>query len=540
MSRKLELVWPNKDKVLLRLDEHGEPVWGTWDDLDTRLLIQQAHYGDPGAENMLIRGNNLLALQSLLASGYQSRVKFIYIDPPFNTGNAFQYYDDGFEHSIWLALLRDRLRLLECLVRNDGLICIHIDHHEYAYLKVLADEIFGRNNYIDTLSVQVRHEDRILKRDKPMHAVIEYVLLYAGDSSEFSIAKRLRDNTDVSQYAYDIQVSGEGRTERIGGKDVQIFSPHEYEIHSGKPSAGKLKKINIRGSIKEGNSSGRYYEAYLAPRLEIDGYAALYRVPGIGADALGYRYFIHPTEPRYRNGHYFQGVPLNRADIIEIPYPNFIDMTDQYNRVQEEGAVEFRNAKKPEALISFLLNLASPKPDDIVLDSFAGSGTTGAVAHKLGCKWIMVEIGEHAETLIIPRMRRLISGQDPTGISQEVGWSGGGGFTYYTLGESVVSKDAATGVWVLNYSNGPLIEAVCLSEGFEIIADGDLHGKKGHHYAHVADDHVTNEYVNSLLAQLEDHERLTVYCQSHDPYLQGNERVEIKRIPQALVQGHRK
>ena len=393
----------------------GKPIWDTKADLEPRLLVQLEAVGQVNpdnlndlyeqGDNLLIKGDNLLALKAL-ERHFAGKIKCIYIDPPFNTGNAFEHYDDGLEHTIWLSMMKARLEILRNLLSIDGMLAIHIDHHEYGYLKVLVDEVMGRQNYIDTLCLKVRHEDRILKGDKFTHGVIEYVLLYARVKDSFIIQKRTRE-TDISKYCYEIRITSEGRIEDIGGRLVTVFRSGEYKIIKGEPSTDKLQMVNIRGSIKEGNSSGRFYEKYLAPRVKKDGYATLYKVPDIGADSLGFRYFIAPKDKRYRNGQYFQGIPIERQSAREVPFANFLDITEANNRVQEEGGVSFRNAKKTEELLKVIIELVSTSSDDWVLDSFLGSGTTAAVAHKLGRKWIGIELGEHAETLCLPgRYRR--------------------------------------------------------------------------------------------------------------------------------------
>ena len=505
MSRKLELTWPHKKEVLLRLDERGEPVWGTRDDVDARLLIQQAHYGDPDAENMLIKGDNLLALKAL-ESQFTGKIKCVYIDPPFNTGSAYEHYDDGLEHTIWLSMMKARLEILNKLLCKDGAIVVHIDYREEARLKLLMDEIFiggFRNSIIvkrGTKNVQQQF-DTI----DSLASGHDTLLLYAA-----------RPETRFPHCRSVLEQPQEGTwNNHWRGTDRPTM---RYELFGITPEKGQW-----RWSKKRTMQAVRNYREYLekySDTMSIDDY-----------------YSMRLTE----EGLKLDFVRLSKTGRPEhyVPPRSFRILSDVWMDVRTSGKLTELEHEKHEELLLRVINWIS-QPGDWVLDSFLGSGTTAAVAHKLGRKWIGIELGEHAETLCLPRLKGVVSGEDKTGISQEVGWKGGGGFKYYTLGESVVGKDAATGVWVLNYTNGPLIEAICLREGFTIIADGDLHGKKGHNYAHIADDHVTNEYVNSLLARLEDHERLTVYCQSHDPYLQGNDRVEINRIPQALVKGHRK
>ncbi len=544
MAQRLELVWPNKDKVLLGLEEDGKPIWGTKADLEPRLLVQLEAVGKTNpdhpsdlhkqGDNLLIKGDNLLALRAL-GQHFTGKIKCIYIDPPFNTGNAFEHYDDGLEHTIWLSMMKSRLELLKRLLTIDGMLVVHIDHHEYARLKLLLDEVMGFQNYVDTLCLKVRHEDRILKGDKFTHNVIEYALIYARSRESFVIQRRERE-TDLSKYCYEVHVIGKGRSMEVGGKQVMVLHPQEYKIAKTEPSDRRLQMINIRGSIKEGNSSGRFYEKYLAPRLKADGYATLYGVPDMGADGLGIRYFLSPRNEHFRNGQYFQGVPIEGRSSREVPFANFLDITEPNNRVQEEGAVTFRNAKKTEILLKTLIELVSTSPNDWILDSFLGSGTTAAVAHKLRRKWIGIEKGDHTETHCLPRLKQVVSGEDPTGISEQVDWKGGGGFRYCVLGESLFARDQETGLVMINpkYNNGLLVSALCHLEEFALNDDGIFHGVRGNIYAHVTEEKVTQAYLDGIVDRLPPGKFLSVYCLKRTAGMRLPTVVQIKRIPKEL------
>ncbi len=227
-------------------------------------------------------------------------------------------------------------------------------------------------------SVKVRHEDRILKGDKDFHEVIEYLLLYRK-SPLFKTVKRILDNTSIDDYVYKvIEKESNPDTVVLDGKTVSVFKPGQYEIKKVSPDLSNLKKINIRGSIKEGNSSGRFFmkhfNKYIGEQL---GY--LYKVPNMGGDGLGFRYFLLPDKPSRTNGDYFQGVPVNRGETKEIPFPNFLDFEYAFNNVGYEGEVEFRNGKKPMDFINKCFEMGGIKrnKNSIVLDFFAGSGSTG-------------------------------------------------------------------------------------------------------------------------------------------------------------------
>jgi adenine-specific DNA-methyltransferase len=384
-------------------------------------------------DNRLIFGDNLYALKALEAD-FTGEVKCIYIDPPYNTGNAFQHYDDGLEHSLWLGMMRDRLEVLKTLLRPDGFCCCHIDDSEGHYLKILLDEVFGRQNYLTTFYIQVRYPEKTLKQDMAFHKEIEQVHIYRKGPEAVPIQNERKASFD--KFAFYIRELGTGRHIEIGGKKVTVFDPSDYEITAGIGSETGLKEIWATGTILDGNSSGRFFRDYLAGRSTIDGLSVLYKIEGIGDDRFGYRYFTGPKRAGATKGKYYQGVPLAQLEqperLVLSPIENYYDLAAQFGNCRHEGGVEFRSGKKPELLLHTLLKHFS-KPGDLVLDAFAGSGTTGAVAHKMARRWIMIESGEHCHTHIIPRMKKVIDGQDSTGITEMAGWQGGGGFRYYKL-----------------------------------------------------------------------------------------------------------
>jgi len=219
--------------------------------------------------------------------------------------------------------------------------------------------------------------------------------------------------------------------------------------------------------------------------------------------------------------------------IVE-PLTNFWDDIP-WQGIAKEGGVDFPKSKKPEKLIRRILEISTGK-HDWVLDSFVGSGTTAAVAHKLGRKWVGVEIGEHAETLCLPRLKRVVSGEDQSGISKQVGWKGGGSFRYCVLGESLFNKDEDTGLVMINpkYTNGPLVAAVCSLEGFYLNNNSLFHGTQGNTYAHITEDKVTQAYLDVLEEKLPEGKNLAVYCLKHAASLELSDNVKMKRIPREL------
>ena len=258
-----------------------------------------------------------------------------------------------------------------------------------------------------------------------------------GDRTNSHIPKRARSGfhsknqrrASFDKFSHYIRELGKGRQIELGGKKVAVFGPVDYQISVGQGSDKGLKEIWASGTILDGNSSGRFYRDFLAGRSSIDGLSVLYKVEGIGSDGFGYRYFTGPRRASATKGKYYQGVPLTQLEQREphllAPIENYYDLAAQFGNCRHEGGVEFRSGKKPELLLHTLLKHFS-KPGELVLDCFAGSGTTGAVAHKMGRRWIMIESGEHCHTHIVPRMKKVIDGEDRSGVTADTGWVGGG------------------------------------------------------------------------------------------------------------------
>lgn len=409
-----------------------------------RLLeeVPELSYGDKDAGNMLIQGDNLEALKALLPF-YAGQVKCIYIDPPYNTGAAFERYDDNLEHSKWLAMMYPRLELLKNFLKEDGFICCQIDDSEGAYLRVLMDEVFGRNNYQVTLYVQVRYANKTLKQDMKFHKQVEQVLVYRASylSKPYLVEAEALDNP-YEKFNFQINELSEGITKNIGGRNVVVFQPNEYEIQEVEGYVDGLKEIWASGSILDGNSSGRFFRDYIAGRVGNDGLGVLYKVPDIGDDVYDFRYFSGPKRAGATKGKYYQGVPLNKRENVEnalLPIPNSYDFAGSFGNCRLEGEADFRSGKKPEAWLQYLFERFSTA-GDTVLDSFMGSGSSAATAHKMGRQYIGVEMGPHAVTHCQSRLQKVVDGEQ-SGVSQSVTWQGGGGFRFYRLGANAFDED---------------------------------------------------------------------------------------------------
>ena len=395
---------------------------------------------DDKPTHLLIEGDNYHALTCLNYT-HKGKIDVIYIDPPYNTGSdGFRYkdkriltqYPDGtevpkdhpFRHSYWLSFMSKRLELAKSLLKDTGTIFISINEDEFAQLKLLCDRTFGLENYLTMFTIKVRHEERILKGDKDFHEVVEYLLMYRA-SPNYKTIKKIYDNTSLDEYIYQIvEKINKPKTVKLGNKMVDYFEPSEYEIVKVPASAENLKKINIRGSLKEGNSSGRFYMAHLASRGTR---GVLYKVPDMGADKFGYRYFLVPAKESRLNGDYFQGVPLDIQDTKEVPYPNYFDFEKEFNSVGYEGGVSFGGGKKPIDFLKHFINIGCLDKNATILDFFAGSGSTGQAVMQMNeddegkRQFILVtndneivkdKVFHPMSDACLPRMRNVIKGYD--------------------------------------------------------------------------------------------------------------------------------
>ncbi len=531
MSKKLELTWVGKDKKI---------------SVEPRILIENKKLSNiennENTENMLIHGDNLLALKALEPK-YAGKIKCIYIDPPYNTGVAFEHYNDNLEHSIWLGLMKERLVILRNLLREDGFIACHIDDSEGAYLKVLMDEIFGRENYQTSFYVRVRYSGKILKQDMNYHKEIEQIHIYR---KEYGAIPNLNiQETGYDQFRYYIKELDNGKIINLGGKKVEIFEKGQYKLEKGKGTEYGLKEIWASGTILDGNSSGRFFRDYLDGRVAEDGLGVLYKVWGIGNDRFDYRYFTGPKRTNATKGKYYQGVPVEQLgkEKIEkrLPINNFFDLAGNFGNCRLEGGVDFRSGKKPEILLELILKYFS-NPNDIILDSFLGSGTTAAVAHKMNRKYIGIEMGEHVYTHCKIRLDKIISGEDKGGITKNVNWQGGGAYRFYELAPTLINKDKF-GEMVINkeYSPEMLANAVALHEGYNFNPNKEIFWKQSksteNSYLFVTTKYVDINFLNSIKNDMEDEEYLVIACKNYDKVLEKKySNIEIKKIPEMLLE----
>ena len=336
-----------------------------------------------------------------------------------------------------------------------------------------------------------------------------------------------------------------GEEIELGRKRVVIFKPGEYSIEKIEPSLTGLKETWATGSLSRVKASaGEFFELYLSDRKPIDGLGVLYKVYGIGEDGLDYRYISGPKKASANKGKFYSGIPLKRLDELKSgssikykPVSNFYDFAGNFGNCRLEGGVGFKGGKKPEALLKMIFDYFS-NPNDIILDSFLGSGSTIAVAQKMGRQWIGIEFGEHAYTLCKVRMDNVING-DQTGISKDVNWQGGGGYHFYELAPSLLVKNDKLPIYQINpsYTFEMLCEAICKIEGFRYKPQDVFHGYSSEkRFIHITTEFVNAAYVKSLSARLGEGQSLLIYGTKIQSDMILPDYIEVKKIPKDLLE----
>lgn len=527
-DRRLELDWPNKEMHVVFDPDTRRPGWVAALD-GPGPLLETAAYGT--GDNLLVRGDNLQALRALERT-HAGRVRLAYLDPPYNTGSAFAHYDDGFEHSLWLTMIRDRLEAVRRLLRDDGALFIEIDDAELGYLRVLLDDIFGRPNYITTISVRRSAATGHKAINPGLVNVTEYILVYARDKAAWRYNPQL-----VLRTTYD--------------KSYNLFIPNRDDPPPawrfeplGRAAAGALGFTGPDAAAAARRALGKaaFDEAYVSLALAHAPAVVRYARPeydrvGQAARDLIDRSRAEPDRvhrlerPGYSDMYFYRGnrvlfladklADTGEGHGIAEPMTNFWDDIP-WQGIAREGGVDFPKGKKPERLLRRIIHLATD-PGDLVLDSFAGSGTTGAVAHREGRRWIMVEMGEQAETHILPRLQAVLN-------------ECGGGFRYCRLGPPLALPDPATGVPALNpcYTGDLLVQAVCTAEGFNLTGGEPLHGRRGDVFAHVTAAYVTQAYADAVAAALPPGGSLTIYAPRLSGALRLPGHVSTRKVPRDL------
>jgi adenine-specific DNA-methyltransferase len=376
-----------------------------------RLLQEDSSHsgGDPDSGNMLIQGDNLDTLKALLPF-YAGRVKCIYIDPPYNTRSAFQHYDDNLEHTQWLAMMWPRLELLRDLLAEDGSIWVSIDDNEAHYLKVIMDEVFGRKNFIDTVIWRKNYSPK--SSAKHFSSDHDYIIVFSKNSDCFK--PNLMPRAEKQNKAYqnrDNDPRGPWKTSDLSARNFYSLGKYPITTPSGRQIVGP--------------PGGNYWRVSEENFWKLDADNRIWW--GKNGDAI-------PQIKRFLS-EVKQGVTPQTF----WPYED----VGHTQEAKKEILAVFRDdvflTPKPERLMERILHIAT-NPGDLVLDSFLGSGTTAAVAHKMGRRYIGIEMGEHAVTHCVPRLGKVIEGEQG-GISESVNWQGGGGFRFYRLGPPVFDEN---------------------------------------------------------------------------------------------------
>lgn len=515
--QKLELTWIGKGE---------EPK------LEPRILVENPEYsyGDPETENMLIHGDNLLALKAL-EQDYAGKVKCIYIDPPYNTGSAFEHYDDNLEHSIWLNLMSFRLKLLHSLLSEDGLIWISIDDKELHYLKILCDEIFGRQNYISTICVKMSTASGVKTshRTKTIIKEKEFVLCYAKNSSAIKINPQYIPKLEWDkefQYFLDKKNSTDAKDwEVLRLKDVLKSFDIEFD-----PNNEKFQ------SFVTNNASQIWRRAFIRNEYK----ELSQKNPNkIFVDKKGDKYYYRGRQMYFFSDRVHKC--FTEEGYKDLPSYLLGDFWSDINtgKLFNEGGISFRNGKKPEFLVARILELSTVE-NDLVLDSFLGSGTTGAVAQKMKRRWIGVELGEQAYTHSYKRLKKVVQGEGG-GISKAVNWQGGGGFKFYTLAPSLLNQDKF-GNWVISKDYDPtkLAAAMAKQEGFRYDPNESVYWKQGRSseqdFIFTTTQFVTVESLDRIQDEMQPGESILICCKAFQKECKTKyPNISIKKIPQMLL-----
>lgn len=524
---KLELTWVGKydDKVL-------EP----------RILVEdrEKSYGDPHSENMLIHGDNLIALQAL-QQDFAGKIKCIYIDPPFNTGQAFENYDDNLEMSIWLSLMRKRIQLLHELLSDDGTMFVHIDDGYLPYITILLDEVFGRHNRLYLITFKQGAATGHKAINPGCVTTTNYIVMVAKDKALWKpnrvYTKKTARDTRYTKFITNIQdpfsewnivtlteayASAKGLSLTDSRKEIKenpklmddfVMSNAASVIRTARPdmkSVGKDIQEKIKESLEDQTSIH-----YLHRENNPDMYFI-----------KGERILFYKDKLREIDGELVTAEPLTTLwdDILS-------------NNLHNEGGVSFPKGKKPEHLIKRVLEIASNE-QEWFLDSFLGSGTSIAVAHKMNRKYIGIEMGEQAYTHCKKRLDALVSGEDSSGITKAVNWQGGGGYHFYELAPSLLVKNERLPIYQINpeYTFEMLCEAICKIEGFKYKPDGVYHGHSSEkRFIHITKEFVNADYIRSIATTLGEDQSLLVYTTKVQSDLRLPDNIEVKRIPKDLL-----
>jgi adenine-specific DNA-methyltransferase len=513
-KQKLELNWIGKDhrpklEPRILIEDQGKSYHAKERVTDNDVF-----------DNRLIFGDNLLALKALERE-FTGKVKCIFIDPPYNTGSAFTHYDDGVEHSIWLSLMRDRLELLQRLLSDDGSLWITIDDTESHYLKVLCDEVLGRTNFVANVIWQ--------KKSSPQSNATwfsdshDHILVYAKTKSSWR-PNLLPRTTEADARYRNLDndprgpwTSGDCTTSLTSGQRGAQFART-----GSSPDVYPIKTPSGREVLPPPGTSWRFTK---------NRFEELIRDNRISFGASG------NNVPRYKR--FLSEVQNGIVSMTLWLRTDVGDNQDAKREVMAFNSSDVFSTPKPEALIQRIITL-STKAGDLVLDSFLGSGTTAAVAHKMGRRWIGIELGDHCHTHCLPRLKKVVDGEDQGGITEVAKWNGGGGFRYYSLAPSLLSQDK-WGQWVISekYNAPMLAEAVCKLEGFTYAPSDALYWQHGHSterdFIYITTANLSHDQLQQLSDEVGPERNLLVVCSSFRGHKEGYQNLTVKKIPKAVL-----
>lgn len=524
---RLELTWVGK---------YDESV------VEPRILLEDKDksYGNPQSENMLIHGDNLIALQAL-QQNFSGKIKCIYIDPPFNTGAAFEHYDDNIEHSIWLDLMYKRLRLLHSLISDDGCIFVNLDDSEVAYCKVMMDEIFGRKNYMNDIIVATNKSFGFKSTSNAIFKQANHLLFYAKKIESFM----LNSEKLLIEKGYDIQ--------------------YKWEFYNTDKPESEWKWRNINDVVAKqmgynSVSSAKKDEDFM---INVSNYAIenadrVFRTASVSGGALLKR--RHTISASKKNKNIIMRHPNDDMDYMFIGGERVLFYKERLKNINgymlpselitdiwqdisveglaSEGGVNFPKGKKPEKLLKRCIELVTNE-GDYIIDSFLGSGTTCAVAHKMNRKWIGIELGDQAYTHCKVRLDSVIDGNDMTGITKSIDWQGGGGYHFYELAPSLLVKNDNLPIYQINpsYTFEMLCEAICKIEGFRYKPQDVFHGHSSEkRFIHITTEFINARYVKSLSARLAEGKSLLIYGTKIQSDMVLPDNIEVKKIPKDLLE----
>lgn len=532
MNNKLELTWVGK------YDE--KPA------LEPRILIENPEYsyGDGDTGNMLIHGDNLLALKAL-EQDYAGKVKCVYIDPPFNTGSRIDAdgneigYEDGIEHSIWLNMMYQRFKLLYSLLSDDGAIFVHLDDNEADYCKILLDEVFGRDNFMNRITVEARSPSAFSTVNPGMFVASEYILYYAKSRKKLKEKQlKAKRNPDYAYNKYIVnfeehyskwsfipvsQAFSEQVVVKSSNPEVLLRKYHDFIIKNA-------SRICRYTAISDSGAGAKIVEL---KKLSLETPDTILYLKREGLDDVyvcnGSQISFYAKNVRSIGGELCATMPL--TDI-------WTDIA--WEGIAKEGSVTFKKGKKPEKLLQRCIELVTDE-GDIVLDSFLGSGTTAAVALKMKRKFIGIELGQHAYSHCYSRLQRIVSGDDNGGVSKSQNWKGGGGFKFYELAPSLLKEDKF-GNLVINKEYNPdmLASAMAKQEGFTYSPDADTYWKQGYSsetdFIYTTTQFMTAENLAAIHETMGAEESLLICCTSFQKECRSAfPNITIKKIPQMLL-----